>query len=137
VRPGSVGIEGRPGIGARLGPSRSIQILESAEREPAMDAFDRLLWWLFAGSVGAQSRTHILYALKAQPSNAQQLAELLKLDYTTVRHHLSVLEKNRILVTEGERYGKVYFVSEVMESHWANLEAILERTRLSKRRGVR
>jgi DNA-binding transcriptional ArsR family regulator len=99
-----------------------------------MDAFDRLLWWLFAGSVGAQSRTLIIFALRSQPSNAQQLAEHLKLDYTTVRHHLSVLQKNRILVTEGERYGKVYFVSEVMESHWGNLEAILEKTRLSRGR---
>jgi DNA-binding transcriptional ArsR family regulator len=99
-----------------------------------MDAFDRLLWWLFAGSVGAQSRILILFALREQPLNAQQLAEQLKLDYTTVRHHLSVLEKNRILITEGEKYGKVYFVTDVMESHWANLEAILEKTRLSKRR---
>ena len=99
-----------------------------------MDAFDRLLWWLFAGSVGAQSRTLILFALKTHPSNAQQLAEQLKLDYTTVRHHLSVLEKNRILITEGGRYGKVYFPTEMMELHWVNLEAILEKTRLSKGR---
>jgi hypothetical protein len=45
-----------------------------------------------------------------------------------------VLEKNRILITEGEKYGKVYFVTDIMESHWADLEAILEKTRLSKRR---
>jgi len=108
--------------------------LEGVERPPSMDAFDRLLWWLFAGSVGAQSRTLILFALKERPLNAQQLAEQLKLDYTTVRHHLSVLEKNRMLITEGDRYGKVYFVTETMESHWANLEDILQKTRLSKRR---
>ncbi len=99
-----------------------------------MDAFERLLWWLFAGSVGARSRTSILFTLRAQPLNAQQLAEQLKLDYTTVRHHLSVLEKNRILITEGEKYGKVYFVTEVMEAHWATLEAILEKTSMSQRR---
>ncbi len=98
-----------------------------------MDAFSRLLWWLFAGSVGAQSRTSILYALREQPLNTQQLSDNLGLDYTTVRHHLSVMERNRILVTEGEKYGKVYFLSEVMESHWADLEAILERTRLARR----
>ncbi len=108
--------------------------MEGIQRPPGMDAFDRLLWWLFAGSVGAQSRILILFALKTQPLNAQQLAEQLKLDYTTVRHHLSVLEKNRILITEGEKYGKVYFITDIMESHWANLEAILEKTRLSKRR---
>ncbi len=132
MRPGS--LTGSTSARGDLGLSRSIQLLEGIQRPLDMDAFDRLLWWLFAGSVGAQSRILILFALKAHPSNAQQLAEQLKLDYTTVRHHLSVLEKNRILITEGEKYGKVYFVTDVMESHWANLEAILEKTRLSKKR---
>ena len=99
-----------------------------------MDAFERLLWWLFAGSVGARSRIDIVFALREQPRNAQQLSELLKLDYTTVRHHLSVLEKNRILLTEGEKYGKVYFLSETMDSHWSQLEAILDKTKLSRKR---
>lgn len=99
-----------------------------------MDPFERLLWWLFAGSVGAQSRIDIVFALKQQPRNAQQLSEQLGLDYTTVRHHLSVLEKNRILLTEGEKYGKIYFLSETMDAHWAQLEAILDKTRLSKRK---
>ena len=128
------GLVGPPNAKKGLGLSRSIQILEGVQRPLGMDAFDRLLWWLFAGSVGAQSRILILYALKTRPLNAQQLAEQLKLDYTTVRHHLSVMEKNRILITEGEKYGKVYFVTETMELHWANLEAILEKTRLSKGR---
>lgn len=132
MKPGS--LIGRPSAKGERGLSRSIQLLEGIQRPPGMDAFDRLLWWLFAGSVGAQSRILILFALKTQPLNAQQLAEQLKLDYTTVRHHLSVLEKNRILITEGEKYGKVYFITDTMESHWANLEAILEKTRLSKRR---
>jgi DNA-binding transcriptional ArsR family regulator len=112
-------------------------ILEGAGGPPEMDAFDRLLWWLFAGSVGAQSRTTIVFALRVRPQNTQQLAEKLGLDYTTVRHHLSVLEKNRIVVTEGEKYGKVYFVTEVMDSHWDSLESILEKTRLTWRRGGR
>jgi DNA-binding transcriptional ArsR family regulator len=98
-----------------------------------MNTFDRLLWWLFAGSVGAQSRTLILFALRPRPLNAQQLAEQLKLDYTTLRHHLFLLEKNRIVVAEEEKHGKVYFVTEAMESHWTSLEAILEKTRLWKR----
>ncbi|MGP8056359.1 MAG: winged helix-turn-helix domain-containing protein [Nitrososphaerales archaeon] len=132
MKPG--GPTGRLNAKGELGLSRSIQLLEGIQRPLDMDAFDRLLWWLFAGSVGAQSRILILFALKAQPLNAQQLAEQLKLDYTTVRHHLSVLEKNRILITEGEKYGKVYFITDIMESHWADLEAIIEKTRLSKRR---
>jgi DNA-binding transcriptional ArsR family regulator len=107
------------------------------ELQPRMDAFERLLWWLFAGSVGARSRIDIVYALREQPRNAQQLSEQLGLDYTTVRHHLSVLEKNRVLLTEGEKYGKVYFLSETMDAHWAQLEAILDKTKLSRRREVK
>ncbi len=94
-----------------------------------MDAFERLLWWLFAGSAGAQTRARVLEAVREQPRNAQQLSQALNLDYTTVRHHLKVLEQNHIVITEGESYGRLYFLSDSMEAHWSSLEAILERTR--------
>lgn len=93
-----------------------------------MDAFERLLWWLFAGSTGANTRLQVLRAIREQPRNAQQLSQLLHLDYTTIRHHLGVLEKNRLVLTEGEKYGKLYFVSEVMEANWAKLEDIVSKT---------
>jgi DNA-binding transcriptional ArsR family regulator len=95
----------------------------------ALDAFERLLWWLFAGSAGAKTRGQVLAAIREQPRNAQQLSEALNLDYTTVRHHLKVLEQNRIVVTEGNSYGKLYFISDSMEAHWQNLQSILARTR--------
>ncbi|HUI86375.1 MAG TPA: winged helix-turn-helix domain-containing protein [Nitrososphaerales archaeon] len=94
-----------------------------------MDSFERLLWWLFAGSAGAPTRATVLFAIREQPRNAQQLSQRLNLDYTTVRHHLKVMEANRIVLTEGEKYGKIYFVSEAMESHWPQLEDILKKTR--------
>jgi DNA-binding transcriptional ArsR family regulator len=120
-----------PGRGSEA--CQSTQIFMPLELQPRMDPFERLLWWLFAGSVGAQSRIDIVFALKEQPRNAQQLSELLGLDYTTVRHHLSVLERNRILLTEGDKYGRVYFLSETMDTHWPQLEAILHKTKLSRR----
>jgi DNA-binding transcriptional ArsR family regulator len=94
-----------------------------------MDSFERLLWWLFAGSAGARTRALVLYSIKKEPRNAQQLSLALHLDYTTVRHHLRVLESNRLVITEGDKYGKVYFVSESMEAHWDKLEAILKRNK--------
>ena len=99
-----------------------------------LDAFERLLWWLFAGSVGAGTRAQVLSAIKEQPRNAQQLSQHLRVDYTTVRHHLKVLERNRLIIAEGETYGKVYFLSDAMESHWTRLEAILEKKRGGSRR---
>jgi len=107
-------------------------IISMAPRESlvvTMDSYERLLWWLFAGSAGARTRALVLYSLKEQPKNAQQLSQALHLDYTTVRHHLRVLETNKIVLAEGDKYGRVYFVSEVMEAHWATLEAILKRSR--------
>jgi DNA-binding transcriptional ArsR family regulator len=92
-----------------------------------LDSFERLLWWLFAGSAGARTRALVLFSLRDQPKNAQQLSQSLRLDYTTVRHHLRVLETNKVVLAEGDKYGRVYFVSEVMESHWATLEGILKR----------
>ena len=132
-----VPISGEPSRRRKNANLRSTQILMPLELKPRMDPFERLLWWLFAGSVGARSRIDIVFALKEQPRNAQQLSEKLGLDYTTVRHHLAVLERNRILLTEGEKYGKIYFLSETMDSHWEQLEAILDRTRLSKKKGVK
>lgn len=99
-----------------------------------LDAFERLLWWLFAGSAGALTRARVLGAIREEPRNAQQLSQALSLDYTTVRHHLRVLEQNRMVVTEGNSYGKFYFLSEPMEAHWQTLQAILDKT---KKRGER
>ena len=91
-----------------------------------MDGLERLLWWLFAGSTGARTRAEVLIAVKEQPRNAQQLCQALGVDYTTVRHHLKVLERNRLVVTEGEKYGKLYFLSDVMEGNWSTFERILQ-----------
>ena len=66
----------------------------------------------------------MIRAIKEQPRNALQLAEALHLDYTTIRHHLKILEKNGLVSTAGGRYGQVYFLSNSMESHWAELERI-------------
>ncbi len=51
----------------------------------------RLLWWLIAGTRGGVNRARIILALHDLPSNANQLAEHLGLDYKTIRHHLDVL----------------------------------------------
>ena len=66
----------------------------------------------------------IIDALKETPQNANQLATLLKMDYKTVRHHLQVLEKNKIITSVGDRYGATYFLSQVMEDNFALFEEI-------------
>jgi DNA-binding transcriptional ArsR family regulator len=119
------------GVSARS-PLSSIELLIGLSHPSFVDSFERLLWWLFAGSAGAGTRAVILLGIREQPRNAQQLSQALGLDYTTIRHHLRVLERNRLVITEGEKYGKIYFVSDSMEAHWDKLEAMLRKMPRSK-----
>jgi DNA-binding transcriptional ArsR family regulator len=86
-----------------------------------------LLGWLIAGTRGGMTRAKIIKILKDTPQNANQLATQLKMDYRTIRHHLEVLEKNKIITTVGEGYGVTYFLSAIMEENYAVFEEILNR----------
>jgi DNA-binding transcriptional ArsR family regulator len=86
-----------------------------------------LLGWLIAGTRGGPTRAKIIETLKETPQNANQLATALKMDYRTIRHHLKVLEKNRIITTAGEGYGTTYFLSPVMEENYVLFEEIVKR----------
>jgi len=86
-----------------------------------------LLGWLIAGTRGGPTRARIVENLKETPQNANQLATSMKLDYKTVRHHLTVLEKNRIISSIGDKYGATYFLSQMMEENYALFEEILNK----------
>ena len=76
----------------------------------------RLLWYLFAGTRGGPSRAEIIKALQDRPSNANQLAQILHVDYKTVQHHVRVLEENGLIVpSEKGTYGAVLFLTPKME----------------------
>jgi DNA-binding transcriptional ArsR family regulator len=89
--------------------------------------FKYILGWLIAGTRGGLTRAKIIQALKETPRNANQLASLLEMDYRTIRHHLEVLEKNRIITSVGEGYGMTYFLSPVMEENYAMFEEIVNK----------
>ena len=80
---------------------------------------DQMLWYLLAGTRGGPNRLRILALLKERPYNAHQLAELLSLDYRTVRHHLRIFVTNGLLVNPVEdRYGSLYFLSALTSHRW-------------------
>ena len=84
-----------------------------------------LLWYLIAGTKGGETRGRIIDFLKKNPSNANKIAEMLKLDYKTIRHHIEVLEKNNIVTSINKgSYGAVYFLSEDMEANYRLFEEI-------------
>src|SRR5690242_1678204 len=96
-------------------------ILTTAKEEPRASLYGekylkRLLWYLFAGTRGGPSRAEIIRSLQNRPSNANQLAQTLKVDYKTIQHHVRVLEENGLIVSsEKGTYGAVLFLTPKME----------------------
>jgi len=86
-----------------------------------------LLGWLIGGTIGGGTRARIIKALKETPQNANQLANLLEMDYSTIRHHLKTLQKMRIITSAGEGYGITYFLSPQMEENYHLFEDIMEK----------
>ena len=86
-----------------------------------------LLGWLIAGSRGGVTRAKIIETLRESPQNANQLANSIEMDYRTIRHHLKLLEKNRIIISSGDVYGKTYFLSTDMEENYVLFEEILNK----------
>jgi len=85
-----------------------------------------VLWHLLASSRGGPSRVHILRALDERPRNANQLAEAVDLDYTTVRHHLDRLVENNVVRSTENDYGAVYLVTDQARVHWETIEEIMD-----------
>lgn len=70
---------------------------------------ERVLWYLFAGTRGGETRAKIVQSLNKKPRNPNQLADDIGLDYNTVQYHLEKLEEHNIVEQEQEGYGALYF----------------------------
>ncbi len=77
----------------------------------------RLLWYLLGGTRGGENRARIIQELRDRPSNLNQLATKLSLEYRSVQHHIEVLKKNALVSPQGEHYGLMYFLTPWLETH--------------------
>ena len=88
----------------------------------------QLLWFLIAGTRGGTNRARIIEAIRERPANAHQLGKALGLDYRTIRHHLSLLERNGLLKRPaGDAYASPYFLTPYIEENYAIFEEIRAR----------
>lgn len=87
-----------------------------------------IIWYLFAGTKGGFTRALIVDLLIKSPSNANQISENLNLDYKTVRHHLKIMDKNKIIYPiEKKTYGTVYFLTEEFNINIKHFQEIWEK----------
>jgi len=92
----------------------------------------RLLWFIFFGSRGGLNRLRIISSLKETPSNTNQLAKELGLDYKAIQHHIKILEKNNLITKAGEKYGVTYFISTFLEVNMETFKEIAAKLDKSK-----
>ncbi len=86
-----------------------------------------LLWYLFVGTKGGRTRVRIISQLRNKPSNKNQLAKDLGMDYKGIEHHMKNLVKNNLVTKVGSNYGATYFVSQLFEEGEAVFDEILLR----------
>ncbi|BCU68692.1 hypothetical protein HS7_21290 [Sulfolobales archaeon HS-7] len=86
---------------------------------------------------GADTRKKIIALLSQRPMTTKQLAEQLKLNYTTVRYHLEILEKLNIVCSD-KRRGSVYHLTKNVNLLRAYLnDRALENEEKVQERGLR
>jgi predicted transcriptional regulator len=113
-------------------------LLISAKEEPGAFLYGekylrRLLWYLFAGTRGGPSRAEIIKSLQNRPCNANQLAQVLHVDYKTIQHHVRILEENGLIApSEKGTYGAVLFLTPKMEEALPILNEIWSKIGRSK-----
>jgi len=84
----------------------------------------RILWFLLGGKRGGENRVRIIRRLRVRPSNMNQLAGDLELQYKAVQHHIRILVSSSLVTVSGEGYGKVYMLTPWFEHHIGVFEGI-------------
>jgi len=93
----------------------------------------RLLWYLLGGTRGGENRARIIHEIRNRPSNLNQLATKLSLEYRSIQHHIEVLKKNALVSSQGERYGLTYFLTPWLESNIGIFDEIAKKLNISLR----
>ena len=91
---------------------------------------------MIGGTRGGYNRARLIHTIHDTPQNAHQLSQELNLDYSTIRHHLDALEKNGLVISLGDSYGKMYFPSENLLDNYGFFEEIWEKIGNKEKKSV-
>ncbi len=82
---------------------------------------------VFTGMGGRYTRLRIICAITEDPMNTLEISKKLNLDYKTIKHSINVLEKNNLIVRQGEGYGDMFFPSEMLTSNLPTLYVVIRK----------
>jgi len=98
----------------------------------SLEQIKMLVWTVFAGSKGCVNRVKIVSQLRNTPLNTNQLSDQLGLDYKVVERHLDILDNNDLVKKVGDRYGKTYFLSTLLESNLNLFDQVADKAKNCK-----
>lgn len=81
---------------------------------------------LLLGRKGGRTTIRIIDQILIRPYNMNQLSELLKLDYNTVKYHINLILKLDLVENDGSEYGTLYFPSKKLINNLNEYEQIKE-----------
>lgn len=103
---------------------KDVQNLEDIEVDKQMA---KLFSSIFTGMGGRYTRMRILCAITEVPMNTMELSKNLDMDYKTIKHSIGVMEKNNLVIREGEGYGDMFFPSEIISSNLSTLYYVIRK----------
>lgn len=72
---------------------------------------------MLTSSRGGVNWIKIISKLRETPLNLYKLSQELDMVYKAVQHHILILEKNNLIISSKNKYGKMHFISPLLESN--------------------
>ena len=82
---------------------------------------------VFTGMGGRYTRLRIICTITEIPMNTLELSKKLELDYKTIKHNIGVLEKNNLIVRQGDGYGDMFFPSDLISTNLSTLYKVIRK----------
>ena len=82
---------------------------------------------VFTGMSGRYTRLRIICSITEIPMNTLELSKKLELDYKTIKHNIGVLEKNNLIIRQGEGYGDMFFPSDLISMNLPTLYKVIRK----------
>lgn len=93
-----------------------------------LTALKRNLSFLILGQKGGKNRMEIIALLRDRPYNINQLAEILGLNYRTIKHHIGLLLKFQLISSSRTGgYGDVFFLTPELEGNMQLYDGIVQK----------